>query len=147
MCVGDFFSSSSSSLFSVSFDAIGILLKAIALFKLSMNEHKTQMMKTRETSGCNSFSTQSSTELRTGTDTALSYRGLWGRNKASSGREPLFENSAQLHYYSAEWSPSSVSTSKCWTDVAKAENCRDWKCFLQHEKGFLFFYVTKVKAW
>ena len=41
---------------SVSFDednkrAIGILLKAIALFKLSMNEHKTQMMITRKTSG------------------------------------------------------------------------------------------------
>ena len=35
--------------FFVSFDAVG-LLKAIALFKLSMNEHKTQMIKTRKTS-------------------------------------------------------------------------------------------------
>ena len=44
--------------FSVSFDedhkkAIGILLKAMALFKLSMNENKTQMMLSRKTSGCN----------------------------------------------------------------------------------------------
>ena len=42
-----------SFLFSASFDAVGILLKAIALFKLPMNEHKTQMIKTRKTSGCN----------------------------------------------------------------------------------------------
>ena len=35
--------------FLVSFDAVG-LLKAIALFKLSMNEHKTQMIKTKKTS-------------------------------------------------------------------------------------------------